>query len=71
MEFNRSLLRRRRDELNAMNVRIRWMGRRDWRVPRSVLKEMQISEELTARQHRHDPHDRLQLRRARRDRSTP
>jgi undecaprenyl diphosphate synthase len=47
MDFNRSLLRRRRDELNDMNVRIRWSGRRDWRVPRSVLKEMRHSEELT------------------------
>jgi undecaprenyl diphosphate synthase len=47
MNFNRELLRRRRDELNEMNVRIRWTGRRDWRVPRSVLKEMQISEDLT------------------------
>jgi len=47
MNFNRGLLRRRRDELNRMNVRIRWMGRRDWRVPRSVLKEMALSEELT------------------------
>ena len=47
MNFNRDLLRRRRDELNDMNVRIRWTGRRDWRVPRSVLKEMRISEELT------------------------
>ena len=35
MNFNRELLRRRRDELNDMNVRIRWTGRRDWRVPRS------------------------------------
>ena len=47
MNFNRSLLQRRRDELHDMNVRIRWMGRRDWRVPRSVLKEMHLSEELT------------------------
>jgi undecaprenyl diphosphate synthase len=47
MGFNRGLLRRRRDELNRMNVRVRWLGRRDWRVPRSVLREMQISEELT------------------------
>ena len=47
MGFNRGLLRRRRDELNAMNVRIRFLGRRDWRVPRSVLREMEISEELT------------------------
>jgi undecaprenyl diphosphate synthase len=47
MNFNRSLLRRRRDAMNEMNVRIRWTGRRDWRMPRSVLKEMDISEELT------------------------
>ncbi len=47
MNFNRELLRRRRDELHDMNVRIRWIGRRDWRVPRSVLKEMRTSEELT------------------------
>ncbi len=47
MNFNREVLRRRRDELNDMNVRIRWSGRRDWRVPRSVLKEMRYSEELT------------------------
>ena len=48
MNFNRSLLRRRRDELNRMNVRIRFIGRRNWRVPRSVLKEIRVAEELTA-----------------------
>jgi undecaprenyl diphosphate synthase len=47
MNFNRSLLRRRRDELNRMNVRIRFIGRRNWRVPRSVLKEIRIAEDLT------------------------
>jgi len=47
MGFNRGLLRRRRDELHRMNVRVRFLGRRDWKVPRSVLKEMKISEELT------------------------
>jgi undecaprenyl diphosphate synthase len=47
MGFNRRLLRRRRDELNRMNVRVRWMGRRDWRVPRPVLREMREAEELT------------------------
>jgi undecaprenyl diphosphate synthase len=47
MGFNRGLLQRRRDELNDMNVRIRFLGRRDWRVPRSVLREMQTSEDLT------------------------
>ena len=36
MGFNRGLLRRRRDELHRMNVRVRLLGRRDWRVPRSV-----------------------------------
>jgi undecaprenyl diphosphate synthase len=47
MGFNRGLLRRRREELHRMNVRVRFLGRRDWKVPRSVLKEMEISEELT------------------------
>jgi undecaprenyl diphosphate synthase len=47
MNFNRKLLHRRRDELHTMNVRIRFIGRRDWRMPRSVLKEIRISEELT------------------------
>ena len=47
MNFNRGLLKRRREELDRMNVRIRFIGRRDWRLPRSVLKEIEISEELT------------------------
>jgi undecaprenyl diphosphate synthase len=47
MEFNRGLLRRRRDELREMNVRVRFHGRRDWRVPRGVLREMDAAEELT------------------------
>ncbi|HYY07405.1 MAG TPA: isoprenyl transferase [Actinomycetota bacterium] len=47
MNFNRSLLQRRRDELHRMNVRIRFIGRRNWRVPRSVLKEIRTAEELT------------------------
>ncbi len=47
MNFNRGLLQRRREELHRMNVRIRFVGRRDWRVPRSVLKEIQLSEDLT------------------------
>jgi len=48
MNFNRTLLRRRRDELHRMNVRIRFIGRRNWRVPRSVLKEIGEAENLTA-----------------------
>ena len=30
-----------------MNVRVRFMGRRDWKVPRSVLREMEVAESLT------------------------
>ena len=47
MNFNRTLLRRRRDRFHELNVRIRFTGRRDWRVPRSVLKEIVAAEELT------------------------
>jgi len=47
MGFNESLLMRRRDELNDKGVRIRFAGRRDWRVPRRVLRRMDESIELT------------------------
>jgi undecaprenyl diphosphate synthase len=48
MGFNESLLMRRRDELNDKGVRIRFAGRRDWRVPRRVLRRMDESVALTA-----------------------
>ena len=48
MGFNESLLVRRRDELNDKGVRIRFAGRRDWRVPKRVLRRMDESVELTA-----------------------
>jgi undecaprenyl diphosphate synthase len=38
---------RRRDELHANGVQIRFAGRRDWRVPRRVLKRMDESIDLT------------------------
>src|SRR2546430_3625642 len=47
MNFNRSLLRRRRDELQDRGVRIVFTGRRDWRVPRGVLREIEDAEWLT------------------------
>jgi undecaprenyl diphosphate synthase len=47
MGFNESLLMRRRDELNEKGVRIRFAGRRDWRVPRRVLRRMDESIALT------------------------
>ena len=42
------LLTRRRDELHALGVRIRFIGRRDWRVPRWVGRRMDDAERLTA-----------------------
>jgi undecaprenyl diphosphate synthase len=42
------LLTRRRDELHRMGVRIRFMGRRDWRVPRWVVRRMDEAAALTA-----------------------
>lgn len=48
MNFNESILLRRRDELNERNVRMRFIGRRDWRVPKRLLRHMVETEELTA-----------------------
>jgi undecaprenyl diphosphate synthase len=47
MGFNRQVIRRRRDELNEMGVRVRWAGRRP-RLWRSVLDEIEAAERLTA-----------------------
>ena len=47
MGFNESLLVRRRDELHDKGVRIRFAGRRDWRVPRRELRRMDESAALT------------------------
>ena len=47
MNFNQGLLQRRQDELHADGVRIVFSGRRDWRVPRRVLKDMDAAVELT------------------------
>ncbi len=41
------LLTRRRDDLHRMGVRIRFIGRRDWRVPRWVVRRMDEAAELT------------------------
>ncbi|MGH9056279.1 MAG: polyprenyl diphosphate synthase [Acidimicrobiales bacterium] len=40
-------LTRRRDELHRLGVRIRFIGRRDWRVPRWVGRRMDEAAELT------------------------
>lgn len=46
MGFNRDVIRRRVDEMDAMGVRVRWAGRRP-RLWRSVIKELEIAEERT------------------------
>lgn len=47
MGFNESLLIRRSHELHELGVRIRFIGRRDWRVPRRLIRRMNESIELT------------------------
>ena len=46
MEFNRQVLRKRRDEMNELGVKIRWVGR-EKRLMASVLKELKEAQELT------------------------
>jgi len=48
MQFNESILVRRRDELNDRDVRIRFVGRRDWRVPKRLVRRMEEALSLTA-----------------------
>ena len=49
MNFNEGILVRRRDELNERDVRIRFLGRRDWRVPRRIVRRQEEALALTAR----------------------
>jgi undecaprenyl diphosphate synthase len=46
MEFNRQVLRKRRDEMNELGVKIRWVGR-EQRLWSGVLKELKKAQELT------------------------
>jgi undecaprenyl diphosphate synthase len=46
MGFNRDVLHRRRDQLDAWGVRIHWAGRRP-RLWRSVIKDLRIAEDQT------------------------
>lgn len=47
MGFNRDVLRRRRDQLNAWGVRVRWAGRKP-KLWSSVISELQTAEKMTA-----------------------
>jgi undecaprenyl diphosphate synthase len=46
MGFNKDVIRRRRDELGALGVRIRWAGRRP-RLWRSVINQLEDAERYT------------------------
>ncbi len=48
MRFNESLLLRRVDELDDLGVRVRFVGRRDWRVPKRLIDRMDSSIDKTA-----------------------
>lgn len=46
MGFNRDVIRRRRDEMHELGVRVRWLGRAP-KLWKSVISELQEAEELT------------------------
>src|SRR5438067_8697058 len=48
MGFNRAVIRRRREELHAMGVQVRWSGR-PGRLWKSVIEELRSAEEQTRR----------------------
>ena len=52
MGFNERILVTRRDEMNERGVRMRFAGRRDWRVPKRLLRHQDQSVELTAHNRR-------------------
>ena len=51
MSFNRDVIRRRRDEMNDLGVRVRWAGRRP-KLWKSVIEELEEAERLTAKNSR-------------------
>jgi len=49
MHFNESILLRRREELDRMGVRVRFIGRRGGRVPKRLVARIEETEALTAK----------------------
>src|SRR5207248_6449313 len=47
VNFNEDILVRRRQELHDREVRVRFVGRRDWRVPRRIFRRMGATAALT------------------------
>ncbi len=52
MSFNEQLLVKRRDDLDARGVRVRFIGRRGGRVPKRVRRRIEETEAMTARNRR-------------------
>jgi undecaprenyl diphosphate synthase len=52
MDFPEGVLLRHRDDLHNKGVRIRFAGRRDWRVPRRLIRNMDEAADLTKRNRR-------------------
>jgi undecaprenyl diphosphate synthase len=48
LNFNAGILSRHRDRLHEKGVRIRFAGRRDWRVPKRLLRAMDEAVEITS-----------------------
>ena len=47
INFNRETIRKRRDELHERNVKIEFIGREDWRMPKGLLRDMNDARNLT------------------------
>jgi len=47
INFNRETIRKRRDQLHERNVKIEFIGREDWRMPKGLLRDMNDARELT------------------------
>ena len=52
VNFNEDILIRRRGELDERGVRIRFVGRRDWRVPRRIIRRMDETTAMTEKNRR-------------------
>ncbi len=52
MNFNERILSGHRDDLHSKGVRIRFSGRRDWRVPKRIVHHMDDSMSMTAKNRR-------------------
>jgi len=52
VNFNEDILISRRGELDERGVRVRFVGRRDWRVPRRIIRRMDETSAMTEKNRR-------------------